>query len=456
MASETSATMPTFHEESQCNGKSLEPQEDALLDANVKNSSTVNSINPQNIFIKEEEPSCLTDNFIPIKIEPGLENELCPTDYLHLERNKTALNGTLENAFVSFATKSKEQTKSGPVRDPNLKPVSFESYEHTPEGWRRKISQRMGGQSAGKFDVYYFSPDGKKFRSKNEIKNWAIKNDIEMDLEPFKFSYQPFPVSTRRAPCVLPTSPLVSPLITSTAPAAPAPAVVPTLKSATTNELPVNDSLVTSKSSPKNNLPRKRKVLDVKNDSQPVKVKKTKTGSEDGLVKAPRTASPYFTSDSDSQPKPSLKARSKWVPPRSPFNLLQETLYHDPWKLLVGTIFMNKVSGNEAVGKSTLWVFLERWPSPQAVMKAELSELVGVLRPLGQQHRKARALKRFSEEYLRKNWLYPKELHGIGKYGNDSYRIFCINEWKQVRPIDHMLNFYVDWLWDNHTALGIE
>lgn len=38
-----------------------------------------------------------------------------------------------------------------------------------------------------------------------------------------------------------------------------------------------------------------------------------------------------------------------------------------------------------------------------------------------------------TEEYLTKQWRYPVELHGIGKYGNDSYRIFCVDEWKQVR-----------------------
>ena len=38
----------------------------------------------------------------------------------------------------------------------------------------------------------------------------------------------------------------------------------------------------------------------------------------------------------------------------------------------------------------------------------------------------------FADEYLTKDWKYPIELHGIGKYGNDSYRIFCINEWKLV------------------------
>lgn len=40
--------------------------------------------------------------------------------------------------------------------------------------------------------------------------------------------------------------------------------------------------------------------------------------------------------------------------------------------------------------------------------------------------------KKIPDEYLSKNWKYPIELHGIGKYGNDSYRIFCVNEWKQV------------------------
>lgn len=38
-----------------------------------------------------------------------------------------------------------------------------------------------------------------------------------------------------------------------------------------------------------------------------------------------------------------------------------------------------------------------------------------------------------ADEYLTKQWRYPVELHGIGKYGNDSYRIFCVDEWRQVR-----------------------
>lgn len=51
-----------------------------------------------------------------------------------------------------------------------------------------------------------------------------------------------------------------------------------------------------------------------------------------------------------------------------------------------------------------------------------------------------------TEEYNSKDWVYPEELYGIGKYGNDSYRIFCTPEWREVRPTDHMLNKYYAWL----------
>lgn len=61
-----------------------------------------------------------------------------------------------------------------------------------------------------------------------------------------------------------------------------------------------------------------------------------------------------------------------------------------------------------------------------------------------------------ADEYLSKAWRYPIELHGIGKYGNDSYRIFCVNEWKEVQPQDHKLNVYHTWLWENRERLSID
>ncbi len=36
-----------------------------------------------------------------------------------------------------------------------------------------------------------------------------------------------------------------------------------------------------------------------------------------------------------------------WIPPRSPYNLVQESLFHDPWKLLVSTVFLNRTTGQQ-------------------------------------------------------------------------------------------------------------
>ena len=39
--------------------------------------------------------------------------------------------------------------------------------------------------------------------------------------------------------------------------------------------------------------------------------------------------------------------------------------------------------------------------------------------------------------------------YGIGKYGNDSYRIFCTGDWRRVKPKDRMLNLYHKWLFEH-------
>ncbi|XP_029814167.1 methyl-CpG-binding domain protein 4 [Manacus vitellinus] len=169
-----------------------------------------------------------------------------------------------------------------------------------------------------------------------------------------------------------------------------------------------------------------------------------------------RKTSPYFSSkySKEAPNPPRRKALKKWTPPRSPFNLVQETLFHDPWKLLIATIFLNKTSGKMAI--PVLWEFLKKYPSPEVARAADWKEMSELLKPLGLYELRAKTIIRFSGEYLSKRWRYPIELHGIGKYGNDSYRIFCVNEWKEVQPQDHKLNVYHAWLWENRERLSLD
>jgi methyl-CpG-binding domain protein 4 len=168
-----------------------------------------------------------------------------------------------------------------------------------------------------------------------------------------------------------------------------------------------------------------------------------------------RKTSLYFSSkyNKEALSPPRRKAFRKWTPPRSPFNLVQETLFHDPWKLLIATIFLNRTSGKMAI--PVLWEFLEKYPSAEVARTADWRDVSELLKPLGLYDLRAKTIIKFSDEYLTKQWKYPIELHGIGKYGNDSYRIFCVNEWKQVHPEDHKLNKYHDWLWENHEKLNL-
>ena len=68
----------------------------------------------------------------------------------------------------------------------------------------------------------------------------------------------------------------------------------------------------------------------------------------DGLKKCTRKStklkrSPYFSVAKTKRPRHFLYPQ--YTPPASPFNLIQEELHEDPWKVLVSTIFLNRTAG---------------------------------------------------------------------------------------------------------------
>lgn len=140
---------------------------------------------------------------------------------------------------------------------------------------------------------------------------------------------------------------------------------------------------------------------------------------------------------------------NNWNPPKSPFGLIQEELYKDPWKVLVSCVFCNLT--RRFTAEPIMRKFFDLYPTPQDAMNAQEDFLADLLKPIGLSKRRAKTLVTMSREYLEKNWSEPIELYGIGKYGNDAWKIFCTPAWKDAQPKDRALNWYHEWLIKNCT-----
>ena len=108
----------------------------------------------------------------------------------------------------------------------------------------------------------------------------------------------------------------------------------------------------------------------------PRKNKKNKTQD---LNNVQSSVSPYF-SDSESLPNPPKVGdkdphKKKWTPPKSPYKLVQETLFHDPWKLLVSSIFLNRTAGEKAI--PIMWEFFRRYPNAEITRNADSKPIAG-------------------------------------------------------------------------------
>jgi len=304
--------------------------------------------------------------------------------------------------------------------DPNL-----------PDGWYRKVVQRQTGATAGQWDVYVYNPDGKKFRSRNELRSYFNQSGSSLNSEDFDFSVKGKGHHNKDGPAV-------------------------DAGSSGGEQLNKKPKLMMMKMANKTpstiakKVVRKRKVVDETSIATGlVKVKK----KEEKPVGVEVKASKYFTPDVP-ECNSVLDARVLWHPPRSPYKFIQEKLYKDPWRLLISTIFLNKTNGKAAC--PLVWKFLERWPSPESASRADPSEIAQLMNPLGLHETRARRIIKMSSDYLTKNWVNATELYGISKYGQDSYRLFCRGEWREVQPTDIMLCLYRDWIWTNQKALKLQ
>ena len=218
-----------------------------------------------------------------------------------------------------------------------------------------------------------------------------------------------------------------------------------------------------------------------------------------------KTESPYFPSPSTINPKASDRVSCIPFPPlqATSFGLVQEALAHDPFRLLLAVIFLNKTRGHVAL--PVFYELMERYPTPADLAAASMDDIVDIIQCLGLQNQRAATcinlakawLERPPERGKRYRVLhYPRkgdgsdiktgdiidgddervgweigQLPGVGAYAIDSWRIFCRDElrglptglpseltseaqeadvekeWARVLPLDKELRAYLRWRW---------
>ncbi|XP_023343869.1 ubiquitin carboxyl-terminal hydrolase calypso isoform X2 [Eurytemora carolleeae] len=81
-----------------------------------------------------------------------------------------------------------DESRESPVPS---KPVMKVLYNDSslPKGWKRKVKKKAGtGMTSAKYDVYIINPQGKQFKSKQELKLFLEKQETDLEVDDFDFS----------------------------------------------------------------------------------------------------------------------------------------------------------------------------------------------------------------------------------------------------------------------------
>lgn len=109
------------------------------------------------------------------------------------------------------------------------------------------------------------------------------------------------------------------------------------------------------------------------------------------------------------------------------------------WQHMVGVIMLNQTDRRQV--KPLLPQFLARWPTPESLLRSRIIDIEDMIKPLGMWRRRARTLYKMSIDFLDWDGEDTLELYGIGRYGDESYRIFFKGE--RFEPQDKELRSYL-------------
>ncbi len=136
-----------------------------------------------------------------------------------------------------------------------------------------------------------------------------------------------------------------------------------------------------------------------------------------------------------------------WIPPRSPYSLIQEDLWssapESEWLILVACVMLNCTSRKQV--EKVLPELRRRWPTPEEFVNAPDDDVVVVIRSLGFANRRAVNLQKLTARYLAPDWEHASDLPGVGPYAAASWEIFCAGALPIECPKDHALTKYWHW-----------
>ena len=96
------------------------------------------------------------------------------------------------------------------------------------------------------------------------------------------------------------------------------------------------------------------------------------------------------------------------------------------WQHMVGVICLNLTDRKQV--KQVLPKLFKKYPNPVSFIRGHASTQKKMLKLLGMVNKRYERIQKMSIDILTWDYKDATKLHGIGKYGSDSYRIFYKNE----------------------------
>ena len=124
-------------------------------------------------------------------------------------------------------------------------------------------------------------------------------------------------------------------------------------------------------------------------------------------------------------------------------DLMVQQQVKSKWQHMVAVICLNQTYRKQV--KECLPVLFSKWPTAEKMSRAPLRSIQKIIKPLGMWRVRSQRIKKMSQQFSDWDQKDAADLHGIGKYGSDSYKIFYLNK-TNIRVQDKELKKYLQGL----------